>query len=152
MHPSGAIKKDIKENILKEPLPTSITVADFIAQRLAASDKTQRQIAEECGFDNPNVLSMLKSAATKVPLNRVGALAEALNVDPAHLFRLVMSEYLPDTWQALESILGGALMTANELDLVRGFRAVTGGTDPQIVSLQHTSIKVMTVATICTSP
>ena len=107
-----------------------ITVAEFISERLAASGKTQREIAEDCGFENPNIITMIKTAATKVPLGRVGALAKALDADPAHLLRLVMSEYLPETWEALESVMQGTVLTANELDLVRKFRLVTGDQNP----------------------
>ena len=67
---------------------TNITIADFIADRLAESDKTQREIAAECGFDKPNIITMFKNGSTKVPLNRIGALAKALDADPAHMLRL----------------------------------------------------------------
>ena len=113
----------------QQSLP-KITVAEFIAERLASSGRTQREIADECGFENPNILSMFKSAAAKVPMNRIGPLAKALDADAAHLLRLVMSEYVPDTWQALETIMQGTVLTANELDLVRRFRVVTGDQNP----------------------
>lgn len=72
-------------------IPASITVADFITARLAETDKTQREIAEECGFENPNIIPMFKNGTTKVPLNRAVALATALGVDPAHFLRLIVS-------------------------------------------------------------
>ena len=77
--------------------PIRTTVADFIADRLAESDKTQREIAQECGFEKPNIITMFKQGATKIPLNRIGALAKAIDVDPAHLLRLAMKEYMPET-------------------------------------------------------
>lgn len=105
------------------------TVADFIADRLAECDKTQREIAEECGFEKSNIITMFKNGSTKVPLNRIGPLSKAIGADPAHLLRLVMQEYLPDTWDAIEDILQSTVLTANELDLVRKFRDVTGDND-----------------------
>jgi len=95
---------------------TPTSVAEFIADRLAAIDKTQRQIANECGFESPNIISLFKTGSTKLPLNRIGPLAKALDVDPAHLLRLAMLEYLPDTWGALEDVMQSTLLTANELD------------------------------------
>ena len=62
---------------------TPTSVAEFIADRLAAIDKTQRQVATECGLENANVITMFKQGATKLPLNRIGPLAKALEVDPA---------------------------------------------------------------------
>ncbi|HJV26732.1 MAG TPA: hypothetical protein VJ673_13675 [Aromatoleum sp.] len=106
-----------------------ITVADFIADRLAECDKTQREIAIECGFEKPNIITMFKNGSTKVPLNRIGPLAKAIGADPAHLLRLVMHEYFPDTWQEIEDIMQTTVLTANELELVRRFREVTGDND-----------------------
>lgn len=123
------------------------TVCDFIADRLAQSDKTQRQIANECGFDNPNIITMLKTGATKVPLNRIGAIAKALDFDPAHLLRLALTEYQPDTWESIEKIMQGTVLTANELDLVLRFRSVTGNNDPQPVALTISPGSVFTLVT-----
>ena len=108
---------------------TPTSVAEFIADRLAAIDKTQRQVAEECGFESANVITMFKKGSTKLPLNRIGPLAKALDVDPAHLLRLAMLEYMPETWGMVEEVMQSTLLTANELDLVRAYRAATGNDD-----------------------
>ncbi len=108
---------------------TPTSVAEFIADRLAAIDKTQRQVATECGLENANVITMFKQGATKLPLNRIGPLAKALEVDPAHLLRLAMLEYAPDTWKFMENAMQSTLMTARELDLIRAYRAATGDDD-----------------------
>lgn len=110
-----------------ESSPTS--VADFIADRLASTDKTQSEIAEECGFQMQNTVTMFKSGRTKLPLNRIGPLARAINADPAHLLRLVMTEYFRDDWFHIENILHSTVLTANELQLVRAFRDATGDND-----------------------
>ena len=54
--------------------------------------KSQAQIASEAGFVNANVLSMLKSGKTKLPLDRVPALAAALDCDPSRLFRMAVEQ------------------------------------------------------------
>jgi transcriptional regulator with XRE-family HTH domain len=121
---------------MTKPIPARITVADFIADRLAESDKTQREIAEECGFLTPNIITMFKKGDTKVPINRIGSLAKALGVDPAYLLRLVMSEYLPDAWDAIEDILKSTILSANELHLVREYRRAVGDNDavPMVIN------------------
>jgi len=48
-------------------LMNSINVAEFIADKLATLDKTQRQVAEECGFDNSNVITLLKQGLINSP-------------------------------------------------------------------------------------
>ena len=110
-----------------------ITVAQFISQRINESNKSQREIAAEAGFDNPNVVTMLKQGHTKVPLARVGVLARALGIDPAHLLRLVMGEYMPDTWAAVEDVLSGTMLTKNERELIACYRRISKDTDPPAV-------------------
>ena len=52
--------------------------------------KSQRDVAIEAGFVNPNMMSLLKSGRTKMPLDRVPALAKALDCDPRRLFLLTL--------------------------------------------------------------
>lgn len=59
-------------------------------------------------------------------MKRIGALAKALNGDPVHLLRLALREYMPETWLAVEEIMGNALVTANELELIRAYRDSIG--------------------------
>lgn len=120
---------------MKEKLKFQVTVSGFIAGRIAQSNKTQRQIADECGFENQNVITMLKTGATKLPMTRIGAIAKALDVDPAYLFRLAMTEYMPDTWECIEQIAKSTALTTHELELIQQFRTLTGNTDPKPVAM-----------------
>jgi transcriptional regulator with XRE-family HTH domain len=103
-----------------------VTVAEYVKQQIALNDKSQREIAEQAGFEKPNVLSMIKTGNTKLPIARVGPLAKALGVDPAYLLRLVLSEYLPDTYQAVESLIGQSLVSKGELEIVKAMRKAAG--------------------------
>ena len=125
---------------------TRTTVAEFIADRLAEIDKTQRQVAEECGFETPNVITLFKQGKTKVPLDRLGSLAKALNVDPAHLLRLAMQEYMPETWGSIEDILHSTVLTRNELELVRKYRKVTGDSDAQALVVDRDAVLAIVLA------
>jgi transcriptional regulator with XRE-family HTH domain len=131
---------------MSKQIPIRTTVADFIADRLAESDKTQREIAQECGFEKPNIITMFKNGATKLPINRIGPLAKALDVDPAHLLRLVMTEYMPDTWEAIENILHSTVLTANELELVRAYRVATGDNDAVPVVINRDAVIAIVAA------
>ena len=126
--------------------PRRVTVAEFLADRIAAVDKTQRQISEECGFDNPNIITMFKNGQTKLPINRIAPLARALEVDPVHLLRLVMLEYIPEVWESIENIMKSTLLTANELELVRAFREVTGENNAQAVVIDRSAVIAIVTA------
>ena len=104
-----------------------VTVAEYIEQQIALSEKSQKEISVDAGFEKPNVLSMIKSGATKLPINRVGPLAKALGVDPVHLLRLALSEYLPDTFEAIEEIVGQSLVTPGELEVIEVMRKAADG-------------------------
>lgn len=112
------------------PLPDDLTVATYVSHLIALSHKTQREIAEEAGFESRNILSMIKAGDTKLPLNRVSTLARALDIDTGLLLRLTLREYMPDTWRDVESLLQDSAYTENEQILLRRFREETSGRDP----------------------
>lgn len=103
------------------------TVAAYIEQQIALSDKSQKDIAAAMGYDKPNVLTMIKQGKTKLPINKVGPLARALGIDPVHLLRLTMSEYMPETWDTIEDIVGQSLVSVGEKKLLDELRGALGG-------------------------
>lgn len=117
----------------KATIMAKATVAETIDNAIRHSGKTQAEIAAEVGFPKPNVITMIKKGDTKLPIARLGAMARALDLDPVFLLRLTLQEYLPDTWEAVEEILGSPLLlTENEAKLIRRLRALSGGSDPRL--------------------
>lgn len=119
--------------------PKPINVANYLKQQLAMSEKSQKDIAREVGFNQPNNISMIKDGISKLPINRVPAMAKALNVDPIHLLRITMREYMPETWAVIESVLGGRLITKAEIALLNSTRKASRNldldfTEPEIAS------------------
>lgn len=101
---------------------STITVAQFLSEQIDRSGKTQKQIAEESGFDCANMITMMKQGLSKVPLNRVGAIARALDIDAAEFMRMVMAEYMPCTLAAIEEIL--PMLSESERRLIRTLRRI----------------------------
>jgi hypothetical protein len=89
----------------------------FLTQRLLElrPRKSQAQIADEAGFVNPNILSMLKVGKSKLPLDRVPALAAALDVDPSWLFRMAVAQSNYKTTQTVIDDIFGTLVSRNEV-------------------------------------
>lgn len=75
--------------------------AQFLAEAIEASGKTQRQIAAEIGYAKPNVLSMMKNGETRIPLEKISALAAACDVDEQTFMRTALLEYQPGAYSAL---------------------------------------------------
>jgi hypothetical protein len=120
--------------------PPRTTVAQYITIEVNGSGKTQREIAQEAGFPNPNIISMFKTGATRLPLDRVGPLAKALEIDSAYLLRKVMLEYAPATLLAIENALKTVLLTANEVELIRAYRRVNGDRDGRVTVVKRDSV------------
>ncbi len=91
----------------------------------------QRDVALDAGYDKPNIFSMFKRGDTKVPLDKVSAIAKALRVDPAFLFRLAVQQPgSPISPQEVDKIFGNTV-TANEMEVVKVIREASGNTDPK---------------------
>ena len=101
------------------------SVAEYLADQIEKSPKSQLEISEEAGFEKPNIITMLKQGKTKIPLNRVGPLAIALDINPRHLLRRVLEEYMPETWRAVEESLGHLILSHDEEQLVRMSREMS---------------------------
>ena len=111
----------------KKPEKKPLSVAQFIAIEVGVCGKTQREIAQAAGFENPNMITMLKQGHTRLPLDRVGPLAKALEVEPGELLRRVMREYSPDTWAALSGMLERMLLSEKEIAAVAMMRSAEPG-------------------------
>jgi len=124
-------------------MPKTITIAEFITERIDVSSKTQLEIAREAGYENPNFITMLKQGKTKLPLNAVGPIAHALDADPVHLLRLALGEYMPETFAAIENVLGTTILTEHERQLIDQFREATKGKNPRPLVFANHVLAVM---------
>jgi transcriptional regulator with XRE-family HTH domain len=120
-------------------------LAKFLDTRLLElkHKKTQAEIAEEAGFINPNMLTMIKQGASKLPLDRVPALAKALDTDPALLLRLALEQAEGSTAAGAIYEIIGEPITANEMTWIREIREASGDTDPRLTSRAKTAIRTV---------
>ena len=101
------------------PLP----VADYIRLQIDLCGKKQSEIAQQAGFDKPNMITMIKQGRTKLPLEKIGRMAKALGVDPLHLFKMTMREYQPETWAEIQKLFNQPVLTVNELEMLEVIRS-----------------------------
>lgn len=114
----------------------STALSRFVAKRLEhlAGRKTARQIAAEAGFTRAslNIVSMIKAGDSKLPLDKVPAMAKALEVDPVLLWRLAMEQYQNGAaMDAIKSIFK-EVVSENEADIIRYIRELTDNADPSL--------------------
>lgn len=119
-------------------------VAAHLARAIAFSGKTQREIARAAGLPKPNVLSMMKSGETKIPLERIPSLADACGVDPIFFLSLALRTYFPAVMRAIEDHLG-ELLSVNEQRLIEVYREGAGEEDMPVSENLLTQLKLQLI-------
>lgn len=124
---------------------TNTPAALFIADRVRdlKHRKSQKEIAREAGFVNANMLSLLKSGASKVPLDRVPALARALEVDRSYLMRLSLEQTVGIT--AANAIVDcfGTPVTENERGWLDEIRDASLNNDPRLTARSRSALRAI---------
>jgi len=118
------------------------TFANYLANQIRISEVPQKDIAEALGYENANIVSMFKKGLTKVPIEKVPALAKALHLDPAHLLMLAMREYMPEAFAVIQATLGHTI-TKNEFELVSEVRKATKDSDPVFSKVELAKIRAV---------
>jgi hypothetical protein len=118
------------------------TFANYLANQIRISEVPQKDIAEALGYENANIVSMFKKGLTKVPIEKVPALAKALHLDPAHLLMLAMREYMPEAFATIQKTLGHTV-TENEFELVSEVRRATKDSDPVFSKVELAKIRAV---------
>ena len=103
--------------------------------------KTQGRIATEAGFANVNMLTMIKLGANKLPLDRVPALAKALEIDPVLLFMMAAEQLGGDTTELAIRKIFGTLVTENEVAWLDEIRKASDHSDPALTARSRSAIR-----------
>ena len=102
--------------------------------------KTQAEVATQAGFVNVNMLAMIKAGSNRLPIDRVSALAKALDVDSTYLMLLALEQMVGSTEaQAIVSILSNAV-TQHEMGWVTAIREASEMSDPPLTRRARTAI------------
>jgi|TARA_R100000935_G_scaffold18953_1_gene36540 hypothetical protein len=126
---------------MKRPYSNS-ALAEFITRRvLELRPRTQIDIATAAGFENPNMVSMLKSGATKLPLDRVLAMAAALDTDPRRLFMLALGQHGYETQQSTVEEIFQTVITTNEKKWLFEIRDASNNTDPVLTTRSRVALR-----------
>lgn len=86
--------------------PPRSKFARHMDRLIQKSGKAQNTIAFEMGYEKANIISMFKTGVTRVPLDRLPALAAALNTDPTDLVSRWLSEFEPTILDVVKQAAG----------------------------------------------
>lgn len=115
----------------------------FLQKRILElrSTKTQSAIAYEAGFINVNMLSIIKAGGARLPVDRVPALARALDVDPRRLLLLSIEQWVGATAaRTFEEILG-TIVTHNEIAWLKEIRDASDNADPTLTARARSTLR-----------
>jgi hypothetical protein len=105
--------------------------------------KTQLAVANEVGFVNPNMLSMIKAGRAKLPLDRVSALATALECDAVMLFQLAIEQLCGNTTEVAVRQIFKTLVTENEVAWLEEIRRASGHSNPSLTAKRQSAVRAI---------
>ncbi len=120
-------------------------LAKYVERRVLElkSKKSQLQIANEAGYPNPNMVTMIKNGTSKLALDRIPSMSRALECDPRFLMRLALDQAVGDTASAAIIEIFGTPVTANELGWLHELRDASGDSDPRITARSRAAVRAV---------
>ena len=120
-------------------------MANFVERRVLElkPTKTQAEISAQAGYANPNMLTMIKQGRSKVALDRVPALAHALEADPPFVMRLALEQAIGHTAAKAVLEVFGEPVTTNELVWLHEIREASGHCDPRMTRWSRAVIRAV---------
>jgi transcriptional regulator with XRE-family HTH domain len=122
----------------------STRLVHFVGRRIGELKgfKSQAEIASAAGFPNRNMLSMIKTGDAKLPLDRVPALAKALECDPAMLFKLAVEQQDTALAGVIDEIFG-TVVSQNEIGWLKELRDASDHTDPFLTTKAKRTLRAL---------
>jgi hypothetical protein len=121
----------------KAAMKPRITVAEYLTAQIDLCGKSQMEIARECGFEKPNIITMIKQGKSKLPIARVGVFAHSLGVDAGYLYSLAMQEYEPETWSMIQDlVMKQPYVSENEMEILEVVRS-SNVVNPKIRTIEE---------------
>lgn len=123
-------------------------VKDVLSLAMQQADISNLELAKRVGYSG-SVIAMLKMGDMKLPMNRIGAFASALNIDPVYLAMCVDREGGYGLGAMIESISKRTAITLNEEKLIVAMRRISGGADIDLDDhLQERDVILQTFANV----
>ncbi len=109
-------------------------LANWLNTNLAdLTDLTNEELAIKLGYSKPNIISMWKTARTKIPLDKIHLLSKLLNVDLMILLPLYLEQYSSaDGYLEIQASLS-RMVTAKEAKIIEYLREIADNHEYELV-------------------
>ncbi|MGF1727525.1 hypothetical protein [Photobacterium nomapromontoriensis] len=109
---------------------THSRLAQYINAAISISPKLQSEITKEAGYTTSNNLTMIKQGKSRVALNRIAPLANALNLCPVKLMNIALEEYEPEVFEFIQK--NNTTLSPNEQAIIALYRMHVGTKEPTL--------------------
>lgn len=127
-------KKPVKDHRTRTHRFSRLPVKDVLCIRMNELGIRNVDMQLALGYAKPNVIAMIKSGTMRLPEEKALLAAKVLELDPVDLLGKVISENDPKLWDAIKSVMGRQLVSANELALIEHIRAELDGFDADLTT------------------
>ncbi|WP_151448957.1 helix-turn-helix transcriptional regulator [Lacisediminimonas profundi] len=128
------------------PSQQAPTLIEILSSAQSECGKPDAEISSAIGSDRANIFAMIKNGSIKLPVSFIPLLAETLSLDPAYLFRLTLSESMPDVLKVLDTLHPHNALTTNERELIDSYRYLTKGRDVRPTVIDANSLIALVAA------
>lgn len=101
---------------------TVAEVLSYIIDGDLGKQISQKELSEKTGFKTPNVIYMLKTGKTKVPLDKAGKIAEGLGLNAHDFWFKCFKEYMPDIYEEYKRVNKLMTLSSDEISFVKQAR------------------------------
>lgn len=112
----------------QQTINSPLTLVTLIAGRQQSLQLEDQAIADALGCDAA-VIRMIKAGRTRLPINKVSALASVLDVEAGEMMRLLLSEIDPVMLESIENCVGPLGLSPGEKRLLTTLRNSAKGRD-----------------------
>ena len=135
--------------MIEELVKAPATIAELIVSAQHGLELSDAHIADALGYDQANVVALIKQGRIRLPIAKVPQLAEVLQLHPSKLLQMALREISPEMLQAIEACYGPMVLSDAELRLIRSIRQAAGGRDTGLVMFDKDALVAMVVAAPC---
>jgi hypothetical protein len=104
--------------------PSLLQLIAHAQERLQLSDAA---LADALNYESPAVIGLIKTGRMRLPMNKARPIADALDLDPGQVMRLLLRETSTEMLQSIEECIGPLHLTSTEKRLIQKLRESTGG-------------------------
>lgn len=130
----------------KTPIAAENPIGHLLTVRQGVLGVTDEKIAEALGYEDERTVAMIKSGRLRLPLSKVKAFANVLELDPGQVLAELLRTTDPAILDAIESCLGPLYVTPDELRVIGELRRAADGRVLSPMILERDSVVALLVA------